>query len=150
MFDDIERRRLLVQPAGEDPVETALGVAHVELDEGAGKLLRFPGRARLARPHPHHHVADPDRLAGLHLEVARDAVSFVQQADHRHPLRHRRRPGRDRGHRLRRVDCPRLRHLLLFLAAVAGALRPAGGQRQQADEEQTGGAQAHPWSGVQA
>ena len=64
VLDDVERRRFLVEPARKDPLELALRVAHVELDEGAGQLLHLPGRGRLAGAQPDDHVADAHRLAG--------------------------------------------------------------------------------------
>ena len=63
---------------------------HVELEEGAGQLLQLPGRGRLAGAQPDDRVADPDRLAGPHGEIADDAVALVEQPNHRDPLRHRR------------------------------------------------------------
>ena len=48
VLDDVERRRFLVEPAGEDPLPVPVGPLHIELDEGAGQLLRLPRRGRLA------------------------------------------------------------------------------------------------------
>jgi len=59
VLDDIQAGRFLVEPAGEDPLELALRVAHVDLDEGAGQLLDLPRRGRLAGAQPHDDVADP-------------------------------------------------------------------------------------------
>ena len=62
----------------------------IDLQESAGQLLGLPRRGRLARAQAHDHVADAQRLAGFHRQVARDAVTLVEQADHRDPLVHRR------------------------------------------------------------
>ncbi|GAA4221749.1 hypothetical protein GCM10022253_28520 [Sphingomonas endophytica] len=63
---------------------------HVELDEGAGQLLRLPGGGLLAGAQPHDHVADPPRLPGAERQFAADAVALVEQPQHRDALRHRR------------------------------------------------------------
>ena len=150
MLDRVERRSLLVEPAREDPLELALRIADVELDEGAGQLLRLPGRGRLAGAEPHDGVADPHRLAGPELEIARDAVALVEKADDRDPLRHRRGAGGDRGHRLGNVDRPRLL-IGRLLALVLGPTIAAGEQGQAGEEESRfRPGQDHSWPGVQA
>ncbi|AHE53071.1 hypothetical protein NX02_06705 [Sphingomonas sanxanigenens DSM 19645 = NX02] len=63
----------------------------VELDEGAGQLLGLPRRGLLARAQADHRIADPHCLARLELDLARQAVALVEEADHRLALRHRRR-----------------------------------------------------------
>lgn len=153
MLDRVERRRLLVQPSGKDPLELILRIADVELDECAGELLLLPGGARLAGPQAHDHLADAKRLSRLHFQVSGNAVAFVEQADHRDPLRHRGRPRRDGGDRLRNIDGFRLGLGL----AVALPLRSipwiaaAGGEKDQ-DAQDGGGAQRrlHARSGVHA
>jgi hypothetical protein len=80
MFDHVEGRRFLVEPAGEDPVPVALRVADVELDEGAGQRLHLPRRARLAGAQANDRIPDSDRLAGLESEIAREAVALVEEA----------------------------------------------------------------------
>jgi hypothetical protein len=149
VLDEVERRRFLVEPAREDALPTSLRVADVELDEGAGQLLHLPGRAGLAGAQPHHRIPDPHRLSRLQREVAGDAVALVEEAEHRHALRHRRRPGRDRGHGLRYVDRPGLAgrlavaRLLVFAAATAAG---EGGE----GEKGGAGREPHARSGVQA
>jgi len=66
---------------------------HEDLDEGALLGIVFPGSGLLAGFHLHDHVADPARFAGLHLEVLRDVVALVEQADRGHPVLHRRADG---------------------------------------------------------
>jgi hypothetical protein len=151
MLDDVERRRFLVQPAGEDALPALLGVAHVELDEGAGQRLDFPRRAGLAGAQPDDDVAHPHRLAGLQAEVARQAVALVEQAQHRDPLRHRRRPGGQGGHRLGNVDRARLARILGVggFAFPAGLLSAGPDQNGESDEG-AGAARAHASSGAQA
>ncbi len=150
MLDHVERRRLLVEPAGEDPLEPALGVAHVDLDEGAGQLLHLPGGGGLAGAQADDHVADPDRLARLQREIARQAVALVEQAQHRRPLRHRRGSGRDARDRLRDVDGLRLG--FGHGVATGGLVAAAAGQSGQPGERGSGsaGGEVHSASGVQA
>jgi hypothetical protein len=130
VLDDVDRRRLFVEPARENPLELPLRVSDVELDKGAGELLYLPGGARLAGAEPDDDVPRPQHLAGLHRKVARDAVALVEKADDGDALRHRRGARRHSGDRLRNVH--RLGFLLglrlllgLWLrnVAVAGAQR---------------------------
>jgi len=62
----------------------------VQLKEGAGQLLAFPRRGRFACAQPHDRVLHAHGLAGLHPDVADDAVALVEEADDRHPFLHRR------------------------------------------------------------
>jgi hypothetical protein len=151
MLDDVERRSLLVEPARKDPVEAPVRISHVELDEGPGQPLNLPGRARLAGPQPNHDVADPFRLAGLHLEVPRDAVALVEKADHRDSLRHRSRSRSDRGDGLVDVDGARL-GLGLLVGGVGAFLPVAALQCDQAGSGETEAAigRVHSCPGVQA
>jgi hypothetical protein len=129
MLDDVERRRLLVEPARKGAVELALGIGDVQLDEGAGQLLDLPGRGRLAGAQPDDDVADAQRLAGLQREVALDAVALVEQTDHGDALVHRRRPRRLGGDGLRDVDRLRLGAGLAVPLALGRAFRAAAGER---------------------
>jgi hypothetical protein len=61
----------------------------VDLDEGAGQLLRLPRRGRLAGAQLHLDVLPPRRLTGVQSDVADDAVALVEDCEHRDPLRHR-------------------------------------------------------------
>jgi hypothetical protein len=92
MLDDIERRRLLVDPAGKHPLPLLVRPLHIELDEGAGQRLRLPRRRFLAGAQPHDRILDPHRLTGLQHQVADDAIALVEEAEHRDPLRHWRDP----------------------------------------------------------
>jgi hypothetical protein len=150
MLDGVERGSLLVEPARKDPLELPLRRSDVELDEGAGQLLRLPGRGRLAGAEPDDGIADSHRLAGPELEITRDSVALVEEADDRDPPGHWSRPGRDRGHRLRNVDRLRLR-LGRFLArdlgpAVARAEHCESGE----EESRLGPGRNHSRPGVQA
>jgi hypothetical protein len=149
VFDDVEPRRFLVKPARKDPLEAALGVANVELDEGAGQLLDFPRRRCLASAQPDDDVAEPDRLARPHGELARNAVALVEEADHRHALRHRRGAGCKLGHRLRNVDRIGFRFGGVLLILLLRSLRRAGAERQRG-QGKTVKRPAHGQSGVQA
>jgi hypothetical protein len=90
---DVQRRAFLEQPAGEDSPPFGIGAARIDLNEGTGILLLLPWRGAFAGAQPDDDIADPNRLARLQRQVAGLAVALVQQADHRHPLRHRRRTG---------------------------------------------------------
>jgi hypothetical protein len=150
VLDHVERRRFLVEPTGEDPLELALRIADVELDEGAGQLLLLPGRGRLASAQANDHVADAECLTGLHRQIAFDAVALVQQADHRHALGHGRGAGRRSDLRLRNVNGHRLGLGLLLLRRRHGRT-VAGGKQQQCHggHRKAGRSGAHQ-SGVQA
>jgi hypothetical protein len=151
MLDDVERRRFLVQPAREDSVELALGIAHVDLDEGSGQLLRLPRRRRLAGAESNDHVPDPHRLARLQGQVAGDSVALVEQAEHRHALRHRRGAGGFDGDVLRDVDRARLARRLAVARRSAAALAAPGERREPRGRDQHRPRRpAHPRSGLHA
>jgi hypothetical protein len=132
-------------------VELALGIAHVELHERAGQRLHLPGRGGLAGAQPDDGIADPDRLARFQRDVARQAVALVEEAEDRHPLRHRRGSRRFGGDGLRDVDRPWLGGAALLPGLVL-RLGSASGQQEQAGGDQAGrlGPAAHPSPGVQA
>jgi hypothetical protein len=151
VLDDVQRRRFLVEPAGEHPAELAVRAPYVQLDEGAGQLLGLPGRRGLATAQPHDHVADPDGLAGPEGEVALEAVALVEQAEHCDPFGHRRRAGGELLHGLRHVDRLVLDRRLILAAALVRAARRAGGEREHQRETRADHpAKHHVQSGVQA
>jgi hypothetical protein len=90
VLDDVERRRLLIDPARKGALPLLVGPLHVQLNEGAGQRLRFPRRRLLAGAKPHDRILDPHRLARLQHQVADDAIALVEEAEDRDPLRHRR------------------------------------------------------------
>ena len=137
MLDDVERRRFLVEPAGENAAELAVRAAHVELDEGPGQLLGLPRRGRLAVAQPHDHVADPDGLAGPEREIALDAVALVEQAEHRDPFGHGRGAGGELLDGLGHVDRLVLDRGVILAAALSAPGR-AGGEREQRREASAG------------
>ncbi len=71
-----------------------VGLLHIDLHEGAGILDGLPRRGLLAGAQPDDDIADPHCLAGLERHVARNAVTLVEQPEHRDTLVHRRRRGR--------------------------------------------------------
>jgi len=82
VLDDIAVGPFAEQPAGKIAAPLAVGTAaHVQLHEGAGFLHIFPGGSGLACLQADDGVADAQRLAGLHAEVAGQAVALVEQAD---------------------------------------------------------------------
>jgi len=91
MLDHIAVGPLAEQPAGKDAAPLVLARrAHVELDEGPDILLLLPRRRCLAGAQPHDRIAHAQRAAGFHLQITRQAVALVEQADHRDALTHRR------------------------------------------------------------
>jgi hypothetical protein len=90
MLDDIERRRFLVEPAREHSRPCLVRALNVDLDKGAGQFFLFPRRARFASAQPHDHVFPADRLAWVQGDVLDDAVSLVEDREHRDALPHRR------------------------------------------------------------
>jgi hypothetical protein len=114
---------------------------HVDLDEGAGQLLRLPRRGRLARAQADDDVLHPNRLARLQRQILDDAVALVEQAQHRHALGHWR-YARLLGGGARHGDCDGIAFGRLIVAAVA-----AGEHRQCRQDKGCG---SHYWSGVQA
>jgi hypothetical protein len=125
-------------------VELALWVTHVHLHEGAGQLLHFPRRALLAGAQANDHVAGADRLARPELQLPRDTVALVEQAKHRHPLRHRRGTRRHRRHRLRDVDRLRLGLGLAVTAARAFAAAALAASGKGEEQRAGAGAKADP------
>jgi hypothetical protein len=135
MFDDVERGTFPVEPAGEDALPAPLGVADVELDEGAGERLDLPRRRSLAGAKADDRVSHPHRLAGLEGQPAGDPVALVHEAEHGDPLRHRSGTLGDRGHGLRDVDGLRLTGGLAVAARCLFRGPVAARQRQQTDED---------------
>jgi hypothetical protein len=131
VLDDVPGRRLLVQPAREDPAELAVRAAHIQLDESAGQLLDLPGLGRLTGPQPDDRVADPDRLARPQREVSFLPVALVEEAKHGDTLRHRRGARSELVHRLGNIARLVLELGLLLPVGVLGAARRAAGEREQ-------------------
>ena len=111
-----------------------LDVSDVELDEGAGQALHFPGRGRLAGTEANDRAADPDRLARPQGQVPRQSVTFVEESQHRDPLGHRRRPGRKPLDRLGNVYRVVLGFGRILLVALLGAPRTAAGEQKKTEE----------------
>jgi PAS domain-containing protein len=129
VLDHVKRGRFAVEPAGEDALELPLRVGDVDLDKGGGQLLGLPGSGLVAGLEPDDHIAVPHGLPRPQPQFARDAVALVEQAQHRHTLRHRR--GARRQFRCRRPDRLRLGLLLGRRILLIGRIA-AGGQRKQA------------------
>jgi hypothetical protein len=91
MLDDAERGRSLEQPAGEDlaPGQGGFGVGPLfdeDLDECSGFLWLFPRQGAFTGCQPHHHVANPPRLARLEHDVAGQVVALVEQPERCDPV----------------------------------------------------------------
>ncbi|GFE75341.1 hypothetical protein NTCA1_29900 [Novosphingobium sp. TCA1] len=85
MFDDVERGRILEQPAGEhlaptQPFGGAAAFFHESLDESALFLRLLPRKRLLASGDLDDEIADPARLARLHHQVLRQVVALVEYA----------------------------------------------------------------------
>jgi hypothetical protein len=139
MLDDVQRRRFLVEPAGEDPAPLLVGPLHVDLDEGAGQLFGLPRRGRLACAQPHDHVFPPHGLARAQRHVLNDAIALVEDAEHRDALGHRGHPALP-GSRCRRIGRGRRRRILLLGAPAAG--------REREHNQQRRGNPGHFYSGI--
>jgi len=161
VLHDVERRTLLVEPAGKGALPLAVTLAHVHLRERAGIGLGLPRRGLLARTQPQDHIARTHRLTGFEGDVAGLPVALVEQPQHRDPLRHRRRARGQRGgvgdvgghHFLARPglgrDLDRVRRGGLVLRRVS-AEPAATGQRQRRQHICGGTQPMHQAPGVQA
>jgi hypothetical protein len=114
----------------------------------------FPRRGLLAGAQPDDRASNPRRFTGLHLKLANQAVTLVEQADDGDALGHRRRAlyaadflrhafgfgdGRDRGAASRFRQCP-----------VAGGQRGRGQKRDQRSRNLARHATLHSAPGRQA
>lgn len=144
MLDDVAFGPFPEQPARKDAVPFIVAlILDGQLDEGARFGRIFPRRRGFARAQPHDRPAHARCLAGLHLEVADEAVALVQQPDDRDALVHR-------GRALDPADflayALRLAELRARLARPFAAAAVACGQRDRRDERQkrdTGGVRDH-------
>ena len=156
MFDHIAVGPLAENPTGKDaaPFVVAL-ILDGQLDEGARFGRIFPRRGLLARAQPDDRAADSYRFAGLHLDIANQPVSFVEQANHRDAFGHRRRAfdaadflrhafGFGNLRRLVATACFGCRRL------VAGSKRNGGDRRQSQRRGQPRHGSAHSAPGRQA
>jgi hypothetical protein len=91
VLHDIAVGPVAEQPAGKGATPFIVGAgSHVELDEGAGFLDIFPGRAGFASLEADDRIADTQCFARLHRQIAGQPVALVEQADDGAALRHRR------------------------------------------------------------
>jgi hypothetical protein len=120
VLNHVERRRFLVQPAGERPIPGLVRAPHVDLNERAGELLFFPRRRCFARAQANEQILPPRGLAWPKLDVAHDAVSLIEDAEHRDALGHRSHP---RLASARRPHGLAARSALFLLALGAAAAR---------------------------
>jgi hypothetical protein len=138
MLDRVQRRRFLVQPAGEYAAPALVGALHVDLDECAGQFLFLPRRARLTGAEADDEVLPPRRLARVERDALHDPVAFVEDAEDRDALGHRSdalligAAGLGLGGGRRRI-------LLLGAAAARG---------QRKGDQQRSGELRHAWSGI--
>jgi hypothetical protein len=140
VLDHVQRRRFLVQPAGEDALHFFVGALDVDLDERAGQLFFLPRGGGLAGAQAHEQILPARGLAGVQRDVFDDAVALVEDAEHRDALGHRR--NSRRAHPLRDGGVSGRPLPLRFLLAAA-----ARGERQR-DQERCG-CLKHAYSGIQ-
>jgi hypothetical protein len=139
VLDDVERRRFLVKPTGKDPAPALVRLLDVDLDEGAGQLFLFPRRGCLAGAQAHDHVLPPRRLPRMKRDVLDDSITFVEDAENRDALRHRRHPTLPVRSR---CGLPRGRQRILLLGALAA--------RNERDCSKQGcRGDSHAYSGIQ-
>jgi len=91
VLQNIERRRILEQPAGKDlaPDNVFLGrgpFIDENLNECAFFNGFFPRRRALTTGQFDNHVADPARFAGFQNQILSQIVAFVEQADGRNAI----------------------------------------------------------------
>jgi hypothetical protein len=84
----VDRRRFLVEPAGENALPLLVRLLHVELHERAGELLVLPRRGRFARTQAHDRIFPAHRLTGMKRDVLDDAVALVEDPQNSDALRH--------------------------------------------------------------
>ena len=140
MLDDVERRGFLVQPSGEDAVPPLVGLLHIYLNERTRQLLWLPGSRCFTCPKPDDHVLPASRLAGVQRDILDDAVTLVENAKHRHALRHWRHPSLAVSRRGGLARGRKGRVLLL------GAL--AAGDKRKRDQQRNCGL-SHAYSGIE-
>ena len=100
-----------------------VGAPDVDLEEGAGQLLLFPGRGRLAGAQPDDHVLRLRRLSGAKGKIADDPVALVEQTQNGDALAH----GRNA-----LIDGLHLGGLGLLLILLRFFIAAARGRRQHA------------------
>jgi hypothetical protein len=91
VLDDVERRRVLEQPAGKHLVPRQRlirggALLHENLDEGTHFRRIFPRQAALTIRQPNDDISDPACFAGLHHQVLGNVVALVEQAERCHPV----------------------------------------------------------------
>jgi hypothetical protein len=94
VFDDIERRRILVKPARKDlaPGERLVGILALfdkDLDKGPGLLRTLPRSGTLTSAELDEDIAHALALAALEHNVLRQVVALVEQAQRGDAVLHR-------------------------------------------------------------
>jgi hypothetical protein len=90
VLDHVAIGPLAKNPPRKDAIPFVVAlVLYGQLDEGTRFGRIFPRRGRLACAQPDDRAADPRRFAGLHLDIADQAVALVEQADDGDALGHR-------------------------------------------------------------
>jgi hypothetical protein len=138
VLDDVERRRLLIDPAGEYAPPLPIAALDLKLEEGSRELLALPGRRRLARQQPDDGVFQPHRLSRPHCQIAHDPVALVENADHRDSLGHRSDPGFGSGEHIGALRLFRLLLGRLVAAATRENERKRDHQRSRSHRDYSG------------
>ena len=134
MLDHVALGVLPEQPARKDAIPFVIAlILYGELDEGAGFGRVLPRRGLFAGAQAHDRAADARALARLHLKLADEAVTLVEQPEHRDALHHR-------GRALDPADFLRdpfgLGELRRGFAGPLAAVPIARGQRGRRDKRQ--------------
>jgi hypothetical protein len=139
VLDDVAVRPLAENPARKDAIPFVVAlILHRQLDEGASFGRILPRRGHLACAEPHDRAADARRFAGLHLEIADEPVTLVEQADDRDAVRHRG-CAFDAADFLRHAFGFRDLRRLVAAARLGRRVPVAGAERQRGEHGQPGG-----------
>lgn len=89
MLNHIAFRPFSKEPARKNAIPFLIAaIQNNQLHKNAGFRIIFPWRGLLTSPQAHNHIARALRFTGLHGEFLHQPIAFVEQAQHRHPLRH--------------------------------------------------------------
>jgi len=156
VLDHVAVGPLAENPARKDPVPFVVAlVLHRQLHERARLGRIFPRRRLLACAQPHDRAAHPRGIAGLHFEIADEAVALVEQADDGDAIGHRGRAFDAADFLWHAFGFGDLRRLVAAarlgrLGPVAGAERDGGDRRQSQRRGQPLHRSAHSAPGRQA
>jgi hypothetical protein len=137
VLDDVAVGPFTENPARKDAIPFVVAlILHRQLDKGAGFGRVFPRRSRLARAQANDRTADSRCVARLHLDIADQPVTLVEQADHRDAFTHRGRAF-DAADFLRHAFGFRDLRRLVVTTRLGGGRPVAGDERNRHNRRQT-------------